>query len=482
MGVGEDCSSYAVAVEDLWFRYPHSGWVLRGLSLRVKRGETVLVIGPSGSGKTTLLRALTGIGRSIYGGRSKGQVLLCGKSLEEYSLEELRRVIQVVNQNVYTHFIEHNIGSDLATQAHNIHGETWREELEKVVNALGLRRVLDKYFFELSGGQLRRAAVAKALLWDPEILIFDEPLMWLDDEGTRDFLAVLEHLKSAGKTVIVFEHRFLPLLGFVDSVYMLKNGVLSRLDKSAFTRSSQQLSNEPSSLIIDDKGDKLVLAANDLQYSYDGELVIRDASMRVSRGETVVVYGRNGSGKSTLLKLLAGYLKPVKGTITRRGRVFYIPQNVYLFFTEESLRKEAYTVCRAWGKGGKCIEEVFSWLNRLGLRGLEDASPFKLSWGQAVRAAIAILLAVSDSDTVLLLDEPFTGLTYSDRSNLARLLIKLNTSKVITLSSLESLVFVRGAKVYTLSDGVLKKASIVPPYEPLGAARILEQLYGRGVD
>ncbi len=482
MDVKEECNDYAVVVEDLWFRYPHSGWVLRGLSLRVKRGETVLVIGPSGSGKTTLLRALTGVGKYIYGGRSRGRILLCGKSLEEYSLENLRRIIQVVNQNVYTHFIEHSIGSDLATQAYNVHRKAWREELEKVVNALGLKKELGKYFFELSGGQLRRAAVAKALLWNPRILVFDEPLMWLDDEGTRDFLAVLGHLKSAGKTVIVFEHRFLPLLDLVDSVYMLKNGVLNRLDKITFRQSSRQLSGEPSSLTIGDESDRPVLIANNLQYSYNGELVIRSASMRVLHGETIVVYGRNGSGKSTLLKLLAGYLKPVKGTLTRRGRVFYIPQNVYLFFTEESLLKEAYTVCRAWGKEGRCVEEAFSWLNRLGLRGLEDASPFKLSWGQAIRAAIAILLAVSDSDTVILLDEPFTGLTYSDRSNLARLLAKLNMSKIITLSSIESLVFVRGAKVYTLSNGVLRRASVVPPYEPLEAARILEQLYGGGVD
>ncbi|MEM0284637.1 MAG: ATP-binding cassette domain-containing protein, partial [Sulfolobales archaeon] len=87
-----------LVVRDLWFRYPTSpDWVLREVNLTANQSEVVLIIGASGSGKTTLLRSITGIGELVYGGERKGTVVIGERSLNELSIDELRRLIQIVN-------------------------------------------------------------------------------------------------------------------------------------------------------------------------------------------------------------------------------------------------------------------------------------------------------------------------------------------------------------------------------------------------
>jgi len=94
--------------------------------------------------------------------------------------------------------------------------------VRKVVEATHIYNLVDKYFYELSGGEAKRVIVARALIAEPEILLFDEPLMWLDDRGVSDFLDLLKLLRYLGRTVLVFEHRFLPIIREFDRVFLLK--------------------------------------------------------------------------------------------------------------------------------------------------------------------------------------------------------------------------------------------------------------------
>jgi len=453
----------SLEVKDLWFRYSKSSeWVLRGLSLRLYPGEVALVLGASGSGKTTLLRAITGVGRWIYGGDIRGTVLLGGTPLEDLDIDGIRRSIQVVNQNPYTHFIEHLVGRDLLSAATQLYGEELGYRVfTRVTTALKLEGLLGRRFFELSGGQLRRVAVAKALLWDPKVIVLDEPLMWLDDEGVADVVEAVYVAKSLGKAVLIFEHRFLRLLHLADSVYILRKGVLHEVEHD-YLKKLQRFLKLGRALqggsAVKPSG-RLLLLAEDLWFRYDKreDWLLKSLNLEVREGDTTVIYGANGSGKSTLLKILSGYLKPSRGRLELGSRAIYIPQNIYLFFTEESIEKEFEAACRSRKLGRQCVERGVGYLKALGVAVNLEESPFNLSWGQAVRLAVAVATAPSESSVVLLLDEPFTGLTYLERLQVAESLAKLGNTYVITTSNVETLALTPSARVFKLVEGTLEK-------------------------
>ena len=478
----------SLEVADLWFRYTRgSGWVLRGVNLRLYPGEVALVIGASGSGKTTLLRAITGVGVWIYGGELRGRVLLGGAPLEELPLDRIRRSIQVVNQNPYTHFIEHVVGYDLLNTAVQLYGEKLgRRVFARVTTALKIEGLLGRRFFELSGGQLRRVAVAKALLWDPGVLVLDEPLMWLDDEGVADVVEAVHVARSLGKAVLIFEHRFMRLLHLADSVYVLRGGALHRVEHDLLKklqRSARPRGNHPPEGSGSRTPGRPLLLVEDVWFRYDRreDWVLRSLSLEVSEGTTTVVYGGNGSGKSTLLKVISGYLKPDRGRVELRSRAVYVPQNIYLFFTEETVLKEFEVVCRSRNLGRQCVERGVDYLRYLGVGVDLEESPFNLSWGQAVRLAVALATAASVGPTVLLLDEPFTGLTYLERLQLATSLAKLGGTYVITTSNEETLALVPAAKVFELAGGTLEELREVPGLGALEAAELCKAL-GIGVN
>ncbi|MEM3848565.1 MAG: ABC transporter ATP-binding protein [Zestosphaera sp.] len=447
-----------ISARRLWFRYPEGDWVLRGLSLEVGGGEAVLIIGGTGCGKTTLARVLNGVGVHVYEGVIEGEVLVKGKGVLEYDVGELSRIIHVVGQNPYIYFTEPLLEEDLRSYAESIHGNLERADksFRKAAESMGLWGVLKRYFFELSGGQARRAVISKALIADPELIVFDEPLMWLDDKGVYEFLNVLRMLKLMGKSVLVFEHRFLPLLNYADRVYVMSEGRL------------KEVPGEPSRLLGEMRDalpeppkhpegsgvarGRVAVEARGVRFSYRGTPVLRGVDLTAGEGEILFIYGDNGSGKSTLLKILAGYLKPKEGNVLRSGRAIYIPQNIYLFFTEECVRNEVREVCRAHSGSEDCVEEGLRRVAELGLD--PDKTPFNLSYGQMVKLAITVAQLVPGL-SVILLDEPFSGLTYADRVKLLEYLVKVKPAKIIATSNSEVLGLREGVKVLRLEDGVL---------------------------
>lgn len=475
-----------LAAKNLWFRYPSSSdWVLRGINLVVKAGEVVLVLGASGSGKTTLLRALTGIGTSVYGGEVRGEVELCGRRIEELTLGEIRRVIQVVNQNAYTHFIEHVVGADLYYSSAAIHGEDKGARVfNKVVNIFKLDNLLERMFFELSGGQLRRVAIAKTMLWDPRVVILDEPLMWLDDEGLEGVKEVVSTMRSLGKAVVVFEHRFIGLLPLANAIYLLKDGALLTLEHGQL-RHPRKTSSHVLSALTDEwrvrsSNARTVLSVENVWFKYEksSEWLLNGVNLSATGpGSTLVIFGKNGSGKSTLLKLIAGYLKPSMGKIKKapNTKTLYLPQNIYLFFTEESLYRELEVTCSQLKAGGECVSRGLEAMRRSGMGSDPETSPYNLSWGQAVRAAVSIA-ASAGNDAVLLMDEPFTGLTYSERLSLAHLLARIDAVKIITVSNRETVSLIPGGRVYELIDGSLVSVKFDLDPEVLAAAEKCREL------
>jgi energy-coupling factor transport system ATP-binding protein len=466
-------------VSDLWVRYPRGDWVLRGIDLQVNRGEQVLVIGDTGSGKTTLARAITGLAKTIYECDVKGRILLSGMEVDGMHCEVLSRHVALVGQNPYLYFIEPLVGDDLYGYALKVHcdGRLASDAFNKVVDAMGIRRLTERFFFEISGGEARRALVAKAIISNASLLIFDEPLMWLDDRGVEDFVDLLEMLRRLERTVMIFEHRFVPLLKRVDKVYVLKDGKLADVTSRALTTFERLSHQLPHGFYFEKKTGKgdLLLEAKDVYFKYDAksDYLLKGIDLQLCRGDVVLIYGLNGQGKTTLLKILAGYLKPHKGKVLRRGSVLYIPQNIALFYTESTIEKEVVEVFKAWGMKTKA---------KVGLdvvRGLNIdplSSPFSLSHGQMVKLAVGLASAL-DVD-VLLLDEPFSGLTYDDRLKLLELLYQSNSAVVVATSSLDATEAPYWTKLYKLEEGRLVEMRAIEKASLIRASRLYRELVG----
>jgi len=471
-------SEHPLVIRDVWYRYPGGDWVLKGVNLAVRRGEAVLIIGGTGSGKTTLARILNGSATWIYGGELRGSILVEGLDASDAEPWELSRRIHVVGQNPYMYFTYPLLRDDLEAYAYSMYEarDLAERALRKAVESMSVHSLLDKYFFELSGGQARRALVAKSMISDPSIIVFDEPLMWLDDKSVNEFTKLAEALRFMGKTLVFMEHRFTPLLGLSDRVLVLRNGVLEDKTMEAYmlkhesaTRVSHSArSNTPHN----DPG--VVLEARDIWYSVNGSSILRGVSLTAREGDFIYIYGGNGSGKTTLLRILAGYLKPSKGRVWRRSSVVYVPQNIHLFYTEESVSREVERICSASSRRSRCIEEGYRLVKRIGVD--PDTPPFNLSHGQMVKLAVGLAGLRSDVGVVLL-DEPFSGLTYVDRVRLIDSLPELGKALIIAVSNRDVLGYPPGSRTYLLEDGLLHEYE---PGEPsiLLYAEIAERLLG----
>ena len=179
---------------------------LRDVNFEVEEGEYVAIMGESGSGKTTLLNFLAALDRP-----TAGSVLLDGKDLagvRESDMAAFRRdhlgfVFQEFNL-LDTFSLKDNICLPLV-----LAGKSWREMEQRLLpltQRLGIDQLLAKYPYEVSGGQKQRAAVARALITEPRILLADEPTGALDSRATDELLDLFGQINAAGQTILMVTH------------------------------------------------------------------------------------------------------------------------------------------------------------------------------------------------------------------------------------------------------------------------------------
>jgi polar amino acid transport system ATP-binding protein len=227
-------SRYAVEIRGL-----HKSFgaleVLRGIDLRIRRGQVTVILGPSGSGKSTLLRTLNHLEKVDRGLiRIDGEPV--GYRLEGTKLHELREreilhqrtrvgfVFQ--NFNLFPHLtvLDNVIEAPISAQGRN------RKEVESEATALlqrvGVADKLHAYPRQLSGGQQQRVAIARALALRPSVILFDEPTSALDPELVGEVLDVIKQLAAEGATLIVVTHEIGFAREVADTVVFMDAGVV----------------------------------------------------------------------------------------------------------------------------------------------------------------------------------------------------------------------------------------------------------------
>jgi len=179
---------------------------LKHVNFTVDDGEYVAIMGESGSGKTTLLNILAALDKP-----TAGQVVLDGKDLaqvKESQIAAFRRdnlgfVFQEFNL-LDTFTLEDNIFLPLV-----LAGKSYREMLSRlkpIAFQLGIQDLLKKYPYEVSGGQKQRAAVARAIITDPKLVLADEPTGALDSKATDELLRLFSRINADGRTVLMVTH------------------------------------------------------------------------------------------------------------------------------------------------------------------------------------------------------------------------------------------------------------------------------------
>ena len=179
---------------------------LTNVNFSVEQGEYVAIMGESGSGKTTLLNMLAALDKP-----TEGEVYLDGKPLSairEKDLSKFRRdhlgfVFQDFNL-LDTFNLKDNILLPLVLQG--VDSRKMNVRMMPIVKELGIAGLLEKYPYEVSGGQKQRAAVARALITDPRLILADEPTGALDSKSTDELLGVFERINQSGQTILMVTH------------------------------------------------------------------------------------------------------------------------------------------------------------------------------------------------------------------------------------------------------------------------------------
>lgn len=196
-GYREAAFEVVIEARDVWFRYEKKlPDVVRDLNLTVRKGELYCLLGGNGTGKSTTLSLLGRI-RMPY----RGKLYLKGKELGKYRESELYgAVLGILPQNPQCLFVKDTVEKDLREMSKD------EERLRDVIAKTEIGHLLNSHPYDLSGGEQQRAALAKVLLLNPEIILLDEPTKGLDGFYKQKLAEILKGLTKEGRTILMVSH------------------------------------------------------------------------------------------------------------------------------------------------------------------------------------------------------------------------------------------------------------------------------------
>jgi energy-coupling factor transporter ATPase len=217
-----------IETKSLTYTYPGATKPsIKDVSIKIKKGEFVLITGPSGCGKTTLCRCFNGLIPHFYQGELKGEITAIGLKVVEHPIHELAKHVGLVFQNPENQLFALSVEKDVAFGLENL--GVPREEMQKRVkwalNLTGIHDLRERAPHELSGGQQQRVAIASILAMQPEVIALDEPTSFLDPLGAKKIFEVIYDLnRKLGITVILVEHRLDLTARYADHIIIMDEG------------------------------------------------------------------------------------------------------------------------------------------------------------------------------------------------------------------------------------------------------------------
>lgn len=444
---------------------------LRDISLKIRKGEKILIAGPSGCGKSTLIHCMNGLIPFSYKGEMSGSLKLSGRETRELSLFDISKSVGTVLQDSDGQFIGMTVGEDIAFALENARTDVaeMRARVLRSAEAVGVGRCLPHAPHELSGGQKQRVSLAGVMVDDVQILLFDEPLANLDPATGKQAIELIDEIhRRTGATVIIVEHRIEDALHcgadrvilmnegriaadltpdeLLSSSLLSENGIREPLYVTALKYAGVDLTpahcphNIESLRLSDSDRGKVrrwfettppsepaalgepLLSAEDISFAYpNGKQALSDVSVTVRRGEMLSIVGANGAGKSTFSKLLCGFETQQRGTLTLSGqnlaalsikeradRIGYVMQNPNQMLSKTKIYDEvALGLVNRGVKPEEIQKRVFAALRVCGLYPFRKWPVSALSYGQKKRVTVASILVLDPE--IIILDEPTAG-------------------------------------------------------------------------
>ncbi len=219
-----------IETKNLTYTYPGASKPsIDDVSIKVEKGEFVLITGPSGCGKTTLCRCFNGLVPHFYQGEIKGEITVAGINTLDHHTYEMAKHVGLVFQNPENQLFALSIEKDVAFGLENMGTarEVMRKKVDLALNQTGIYDIKERSPHEISGGQQQRVAIAAVIAMSPEIIVLDEPTSFLDPVSAEKIFDVIYRLnKEQGITVILVEHRLDLTAKYTDHLIVMDRGTV----------------------------------------------------------------------------------------------------------------------------------------------------------------------------------------------------------------------------------------------------------------
>ncbi len=417
--------------------------VLDHLSLDIIPGKTTVVVGRSGSGKSVLLKLMMGLLKP-----DSGKVFLFGNdlaTLKPYEVIELRKRMGMLFQN-YALFdalsVENNVGFTLLENSQLAQRDITKlaAELIRILNLVGSERLLPS---ELSGGMKKRVSLARSLIANPEVVLFDEPTTGLDPI----MIAQVDEMIALAKdqyqiTSVIISHDMASTKRLADTVAYLHEGkivfqgtyneflesqqpaIRAFVDGAGTSRLSRVEGGEPVAAEEPPITDAPAVELVDVHKTFGGKHVLRGVNLPIYPKKTTVLIGSSGSGKSVIIKHIMGLFKPDSGEIRVFGKNIVpmnelqmneVRQSFGLLFQHAALldwlpvtENVAFPLRERTTLGrGEIKDRVDEMLERTHIADIRNRMPGEISEGQKKRVGLARALIMKPA--IMIYDEPTTG-------------------------------------------------------------------------
>ena len=475
-------------IENLSFSYPTSKdkKSLDNVSLKIEKGEYIVLCGKSGSGKTTLLRHLKTV--LTPHGKRTGEIYFNGTELKDVDNRQQSSEIGYVMQNPDDQIVTDKVWHELAFGLESLgcDQKTMRSRVAEMACYFGIQDWIHRDVAVLSGGQKQLLNLASIMAMQPEVLILDEPTSQLDPIAASDFLNTVRKINTElGTTVIITEHRLEDIFPYADRAIVMDSGRIiaddtpRNIGKMLFEQNNpmftamptpvrvfynangngncpltvregrswlnKEFSTEPEIKEIpvkkiDEEIENSALSLKELWFRYEKETpdILRGVSLDVPTGTISAIVGGNGAGKSTTLKAICGICKVYRGKIKIFGKtvnkfksgelfrncVSMLPQDPKSLFVKNKVSDELSEMTKEKYK----INEVAEICQ---ITALLENHPYDLSGGEQQRVALAKVLLTEPK--ILLLDEPTKGMDSFFKETFADILNKLKEQGITIL-------------------------------------------------